>query len=68
MNSNNLIKETLEKQFQDLYDKAKQLYPTIDEDILSYTNTTASSERLQDYLNLTMQTPYAISNNHTLLV
>jgi hypothetical protein len=68
MSSNNPVKETLEKQFQDLYDKAKQQYPTIDEDILPYTNATASSERLQDYLELTMQTPYGVANNHTVLV
>jgi hypothetical protein len=68
MNNNSQIKEMLEKQFQELYDKAKQLYSNIDEDILSYNNTTTSTEQLQDYLNLTTQTPYGISNNHTVFL
>ncbi|GAB6395576.1 MAG: hypothetical protein MdMp024_1888 [Bacteroidales bacterium] len=67
-NKDNQTKEMLEKQFQDLYDKAKQLYPTIDETISSYNNTTAATERLQDYLNLTTQTPYGVSNNQTVLI
>jgi hypothetical protein len=68
MNNNSQTKEMLERQFQDLYDKAKLLYPAIDEAISSYSNTADSTECLQDYLNLTMQAPYGISNNHTTLV
>ncbi|MDR0603887.1 MAG: hypothetical protein LBG80_06250 [Bacteroidales bacterium] len=52
MDNNSQTKEILEKQFQELYDKAQQLYPAIDEVISSYNNTTASIESLQEYLNL----------------
>jgi hypothetical protein len=64
MNTDTHTKSIIEKQFHDLFDKAKLLYPDIDNDILSYTNTTASTERLQDYLNLTMQAPLEVSTNH----
>ncbi|MDR3246706.1 MAG: hypothetical protein LBT50_09780 [Prevotellaceae bacterium] len=64
MSNNSQIKEVIEKQFDDLSNKARRLYPGIDEDISSYSNMTASTERLQDYLNLTMQTPLEISTNH----
>ena len=68
MSSNNQTKEIIEKQFNDLINKAQQLYPAINEDISSYSNMTAYTERLQDYLNLTMQTPFEISTNHIVLV
>jgi len=68
MSENNQTKEMLEKQFNDLFNKAKQLYPDIDETISSYSNMMSSSERLQDYLNLTMQTPSEISTNHIYLI
>lgn len=68
MGSDNKTKEIIEKQFKDLSDKAKQLYPNIDDTISSYTNIAASSERLQDYLNLTMQTPPEISTNSVVLI
>jgi len=61
-------KEDIEKQFNDLVNKAKQLYPGINESISSYSNMTAHTEHLQDYLNLTMQTPLEISNNHIAFV
>jgi hypothetical protein len=64
MDTTNHGKSVIEKQFQHLFDRAKQLYPSIDESISSYTNTIADTSRLQDYLNLTMQTPLDISNNH----
>jgi hypothetical protein len=54
---------TLEIQFQDLMDKAKQLYPNIDEAISVITNITAQTTNLQDYLNLMNQTPTETSNN-----
>ena len=68
MSENNQTKEMLEKQFNDLFNKAKQLYPNIDETISSYSNMMSSSERLQDYLNLTMQTPSEISTNRINLI
>jgi hypothetical protein len=64
MSKKSQTKETIEKQFDDLFNKARQLYPCLDEDISSYSNMTASTERLQDYLNLTMQTPLEVSTNH----
>jgi hypothetical protein len=57
-------KEMIEKQFNDLFIKAKQLYPDIDEVILSYTNTVAYTECLQEYLNLIMQTSPETSTNY----
>ena len=56
-------KELLEKQFQELVDKAKQLYPNIDEAVATLNNMTAQTTNLQDYLNLTQQTPAETSNN-----
>ena len=56
-------KELIEKQFQELLDKAKELYPNIDEAVATLNNMTAQTTNLQDYLNLTLQTPAEISNN-----
>jgi len=64
MSIDSLTKETIEKQFNDLFNKAQQLYPNINEDICHYSNMIANTEHLQDYLNLTMQTPVEIANNH----
>lgn len=60
-------KEDLESQFKELADKAKQLYPNIDDTIATYNNITAKTIELQNYLNLTVQTPSEISNNHVAL-
>ena len=68
MSSNNQTKKIIEKQFYDLINKAEQLYPSIREDISSYSNITAYTDSLQDYLNLTMQTPLEISTNHIAFV
>jgi len=68
MSEDNHTKEILEKQFNDLFNKARQLYPDIDETISSYSNMMSSSERLQDYLNLTMQTPFEVSTNRITLI
>ena len=56
-------KELIEKDFQELLDKAKQLYPNIEEVVYTLNNITAQTTNLQDYLNLTLQTPMEISNN-----
>lgn len=56
-------KELIEKEFQELLDKAKKLYPNIDEVVSTLNNMTAQTTNLQDYLNLTLQTPTEISNN-----
>lgn len=63
MNNNKLKPEQLEKEFQTLLDKAKVLYPNIDEVVLTFNNITAQTTSLQDYLNLSVQTPTEISNN-----
>jgi hypothetical protein len=65
MDSKEQKKELIEKEFQGLYDKAKELYPNIDEVVSTLNNMTAQTTNLQDYLNLTMQTPTEISNNQT---
>lgn len=56
-------KENLEKQFQELLDKAKKFYPNIDDTIATFNNMTAHTANLQDYLNLTNQTPSETSSN-----
>jgi flagellar biosynthesis regulator FlaF len=55
--------ENLEKQFQELLEKAKKMYPDIDDAISSFNNMTALTINLQDYLNLNNQTPSEISTN-----
>jgi len=60
-------KKTLEKQFQDLIDKARKLYPNIDDSISISDNMTAHTASLQDYLNLIFQTPSETSSNKTTL-
>lgn len=56
-------KELIEKEFQELIEKAKELYPNIDEAVTTLNNITAQTTNLQDYLNLTLQTPSETSNN-----
>jgi len=56
-------KNQLEKQFQEMVEKAKQLYPDIDKSLATMDNITAQTTNLQDYLNLTNQTPAETSNN-----
>jgi len=68
MNANAQTKEIIERQFNELICKAKQLYPDINQDISSYSNIAAKTERLQDYLNLTMLTPHEISTNQTIFM
>lgn len=63
MESTEQKKENFEKQFQELHDKAKELYPCIDEAVATLNNITAQTTNLQDYLNLTLQTPVETSNN-----
>lgn len=63
MESNEQKKELIEKQFQELLDKARELYPNIDEAVATLNNMTAQTTNLQDYLNLTLQTPAETSNN-----
>lgn len=55
--------EDIEKQFQELLDKARELYPDIDDIISTLNNMTAQTNNLQDYLNLSHQTPSETSNN-----
>lgn len=57
------IDKNLEEQFQELFDKAKQLYPDIEDAVYILNNITAETADVRDYLNLTMQTPAEISNN-----
>jgi ABC-type transporter Mla subunit MlaD len=64
MKSKEQKKELIEKQFQELLDKAKELYPNIDDAVSTLNNITAQTTNLQDYLNLTLQTPSETSNNH----
>jgi hypothetical protein len=55
--------EFLAKEYQELLDKARELYPDIDDTISTLNNMTSQTNNLQDYLNLTHQTPSETSNN-----
>ena len=68
MSNNNHKKEIIEKQFNDLINRAREFYPNINEEISSYSNMAAYTERLQDYLNLTMQTPLEVSTNQIVYI
>jgi hypothetical protein len=63
MNDGENKKEHIELQYQEMLLKAKALYPSIDEAVETLNNITAQTISLQDYLNLTMQTPTSTSSN-----
>ena len=67
MKSKEQKKENIENEFQILLNKAKLIYPNIEEVICTSNNMTAQTINLQDYLNLTFQTPSTISTNHILI-
>lgn len=58
-------REKLEEQFHELMDKAKKIYPDIDEDISMFHNVCADNEGLLEYLELINQPPIQINSNHT---
>lgn len=62
-----LTKDVIEKQFNDLFDKARQLYPDIEENISSYSSTMVHTDSLKDYLDLIMQTPLETSTNQVVV-
>jgi hypothetical protein len=57
-------KELIEKQFQELMDKAKSLYPNLDESLATMTNIVTQNYALQSYFDLTNQVPVESANNH----
>lgn len=54
MNNTN-DKTELEKQFNELMDKARETYPDIDDCIASYDNITEHTNELNEYIGLTAQ-------------
>lgn len=58
-------KDCIEEQFQEMLIKARELYPDIDITISTLENVVAQTVNLQEYLNLTYQTPLEICNNQT---
>jgi len=56
-------KVLLVKEYEALVEKARLLYPDIDLTLTTLNNMTAQTSELQDYLNLTMQTPAETSSN-----
>lgn len=56
--------QTLQEQFAEMLEQAKQLYPNIEESMTTLSNITAETKSLQDFLNLTYQEPSEVSNNH----
>jgi hypothetical protein len=60
--------EQFDKQFQDLVDKAKLLYPDLEESLTIMDNITAQTINLQDFLNLIYQTPAETNNNQIVII
>lgn len=60
--------EQLEKQFQELLEKAKLLYPDIEDSLTVMDNITAQTTNLEDFLNLINQTPVETSNNQVTII
>jgi hypothetical protein len=56
-------KKQLIEDFKALENKAKELYPDIEKTVSLANNMTAQTTDLQEYLNLTMQTPTETSTN-----
>lgn len=61
-------KENFEDQFKELFEKAKQIYPDIEDSVATLNNITAKTTDVQDYLNLTMKAPSEMSSNQISLV
>ncbi len=57
-------KELIEKQFQELTDKAKLLYPNLDESLTTMTNIVSQNNSLQNFFDLVNQIPAESTNNH----
>ena len=64
--SNNSTKESIEKQFNELAEKARKLYPCIDNSIDLYANMALYKDYVEDYFNLLNQIPNEISTNKIL--
>lgn len=63
----NKEREMLEKQFQELLDKAKKKYPDIEGSINTFNDITVDTINYQEYLNLTARTPSETSSNQTII-
>jgi formiminotetrahydrofolate cyclodeaminase len=63
MNSTTDEKATIEKMFQELMDKAQEIYPDIQETIDTFTNMNVRTAEMQSYLEMINQTPTEISTN-----
>lgn len=57
-------KDLIEKQFQELVNKAKLLYPDIDESLATMTNIVSQYNSLQSIYDITNLIPAESSNNH----
>ena len=68
MSENKSNKQNFEQQFADLLEKAREMYPNIDDSISTLNNMAAQTNNLDDYLNLTFKTPAEISSNQTQLL
>jgi len=60
-------KSQIEKEYQYLEKKAKELYPDIDDTISLANNMTAKTNELNEFLNLSSQTPVATSSDQVSL-
>lgn len=61
----NNTKEQLEAQFQELLDKANEVYPDINQAIATYNSIVSETEDIQNFINLSTKTPNETSNNRT---
>jgi len=57
-------KELIEKQFQEMTEKAKLLYPDLEQSLTTMTNIVSQNICLQGYFDLVNPIPAETTNNH----
>lgn len=58
---------SLEMQYNDLFAKAKEHYPNIEESTHTIAKINSQSEELQNYLELTTSTPLETASNSAII-
>ena len=64
LGNKNLMDKGFDQEYQLMLDQARKLYPDIEDAIQTINYMTAQTMNLDDYLNLSFQTPLETSNNH----
>ncbi|NHZ85908.1 MAG: hypothetical protein GWP19_08515 [Planctomycetia bacterium] len=63
MKNNNIEKQELEQQFNELFEKAQEKYPNIYESVITYNRIVEESFDLLEYMNLTNLPPTETTSN-----